>query len=70
MVWYFHLFKSCPQFVVTHTFKGFSVVNEADIFLQFPCFFYDPTNVGSLILVPLPFLNAACISRSSQFTYY
>ena len=34
-----------------HTVKGFSVVNEAavDIFLEFSCFFYDPTDVGNLI---------------------
>ena len=29
--------------------KGFSVVNEADVFLEFSCFFYDPTGVGNLI---------------------
>ena len=36
MVWYFHLFKNFPQFVVFHTVKGFSVVNEAevDVFLE------------------------------------
>ena len=35
MVWYFHLFKNFPQFVVIHTVKDFSIVNEAevDIFL-------------------------------------
>ena len=51
MVWYSHLFQNFPQFVVIHTVKGFSVVNEAevDIFLKFPCFFYDPTNVGNSI---------------------
>ena len=32
-----------------HTVKGFSVVNEADVFLEFPCFLYDPTDVGNLI---------------------
>ena len=34
-----------------HTVKGFHIVNEADIdvFLEFPCFLYDPTNVGDLI---------------------
>ena len=38
-------------FVVIHTVKGFSVVNEAevDVFLEFSCFFYDPTDVGNLI---------------------
>ena len=39
------------QFVVIHTVKGFSVVNEAkvDVFLEFSCFFYDPEGVGNLI---------------------
>ena len=34
-----------------HTFKGFSVVNEAEVdaFLEFPHFFYDPVNFGNLI---------------------
>ena len=51
VVWYSHLFKSFPQFVVIHTVKGFSIGNEAevDVFLEFPCFFYDPTEVGNLI---------------------
>ena len=51
MVWYFHLFKNFPQFVVIYTVKGFSVFNEAetDVFLEFCCFFYDPTGVGNLI---------------------
>ena len=44
-------FKNFPQFVVIHTVKGFSVVNEAEVHvsLEFSCFLYDPTNVGSLI---------------------
>ena len=51
MVWYSHLVKNFPQFVVIHTIKGFGIVNEAevDVFLEFSCLFYDPTNVGSLI---------------------
>ena len=49
MIWYFHLLKNFPQSVVIHTVKGFSVVNEADVFLEFSCFLYDPTNVGNLI---------------------
>ena len=32
-----------------HTVKGFSVVNEADVFLEFFCFFYDPMDVDNLI---------------------
>ena len=50
MVWYSHLFKNFPQFVVIHTVKGFSTVNEAeDVFPEFSTFLYDPVNVGNLI---------------------
>ena len=51
MVWYSHLSKSFPQFVVIHTVKDFSIVDETevDVFLEFPWFFCDPTNVGNLI---------------------
>ena len=49
MVWYSHFFKNFPQFVVIHTLKGFSVVNEAEVFLEFPCFLCDPVNVDNLI---------------------
>ena len=51
MVWYSHLFRNFPQFVVIHTVKGFSTVNEAevDVFLEFPCFSFDPMDVGNLI---------------------
>ena len=49
--WYSHLFKNFPEFVVIHTVKGFSVVNEAevDVFLEISCFFHDPADVGNLI---------------------
>ena len=49
VVWYSHLFKNFPQFFVIHTVKGFSIVNKADFFFQFPCLLYDPWNVGNLI---------------------
>ena len=51
MVWYSHLFKNFSQFVVIHKVKGFSVVNEseADVFLEFSCFFDDPMGIGNLI---------------------
>ena len=51
MVWYSHLSKSIPQFVMIHTVKGFSIVDETeiDVFLNFPCFLYNPANVGNLI---------------------
>ena len=51
MVWYSHLFKNYPQFVVIHTVKGFGVVNKAevDVFLELSSFFDDPADVGNLI---------------------
>ena len=53
VVWYSHLFKNFPQLVVIHTVKGVSIVNEAevDVFLEFPCLFYDPTDGGSFVEV-------------------
>ena len=51
MVWYFHLLKNFPQFIVVHTVEGFGTVNKAeiDVFLKISCFFYDPADVGNLI---------------------
>ena len=51
MIWYSHLLKNFPQFVVMHIVKGFSTVIEAevDVFLEFSCFFYDSTDVDNLI---------------------
>ena len=51
VIWYSHLLQNFPQFVVIHTVKGFSVVNEAelDVFLEFSCFFNDPADDGNLI---------------------
>ena len=51
MVWYSRLFQNFQQFIVIHTVKGFRVVNEAevDVFLEFSCFFHDPTDVDNLI---------------------
>ena len=46
--WYSHLLKNFPQFIVIHTVKGFSIVSKADGFLEFPCFFYGPVDVGNL----------------------
>ena len=51
MVWYSHLLKNFPQFVVIHTVKGFGIVNKAEVgvFLELSCFFNDPEDVGNLI---------------------
>jgi len=57
VVWYLHLFKNFPQFVVIHTVKGFSIINEAevDVSLEFSCFLHDPMNIGNLISGPSGF---------------
>ena len=51
VVWYSHVLKNFPQFVVIHTVKGFRVINKAeiDVFLELSCFFDDPADVGNLI---------------------
>ena len=49
MLWYSHLFKNFPQFVVIHTVKGFGVVNKADVFLEISSFFYDPMDVDNFV---------------------
>ena len=51
MVWYSHLLKNFPQFIVIHTVKGFGIVNKAeiDVFLELSCLFDDPLDVGNLI---------------------
>ena len=51
VVWYSHLLKNFPHFVVIHTVKSFGAVNKAevDVFLELSCFFYDPMDVGNLI---------------------
>ena len=51
MVWYSHVLKNFPQFIVIHTVKGFGIVNKAEtdvVFLDLSCFFDDPADVGNL----------------------
>ena len=59
---YSHLLKYFPQFVVIHTVKGFSEVNEGDVdvVLEFACFFYDLVYVGNLISGSLPRNSTHC----------
>ena len=51
VIWYSHLLKNFPQFVVIHTVKGFGIVSKAevDVFLELSCFFNDPMDIGNLI---------------------
>ena len=58
VILYSHLLKNLP--VVIYTFKGFGIVNEAEVvvFLEFSSFFYDPTDVGDLISGSSTFLGS------------
>ena len=66
VVWYSHLLKNFPQFVVIQTVKAFGVVNKAkvDVFMELFCFFDDPVDFGSLISG-----SSAFSKSSSRFTY-
>ena len=62
MVWYSHLFKNFPEFVVIHPMTmSFSIVNKAetDVFLELSCFFDNPTDFSNLIF------GSSAFSKSS-----
>ena len=65
MVWYSHLFKNLPQFVVIHTFKGFGIVNKAeiDVSLELSHFFDDSADVGNLISGSSAFSKSSLSAR-------
>ena len=65
MVWYSHLLKNFPQFVMVHTIKCSGVINKAevDVFLEFSCFFCDLTGVGNFVS------GSSAFSKSSLNTW-
>ena len=65
MVWYSYTLKNFPQFLVIHRVEGFSIASEGevDVFLEFSYFFYDPTDVGSLIS------GSSAFSKSSLYIW-
>ena len=66
LVWYSHLFRYSTVCFDPHS-QRFSVANEAEVdfffFLEFPCFFYDPTYVGHLIS------GSSAFSKSSLYIW-
>ena len=70
MVWYSHLLKNFPQFIVIHIVEVFGIINKAeiDVFLELSCFFVDPADFGNLISA------SSAFSKSSfnmwKFTYW
>ena len=72
VIWYSHLFKNFPKFVVIHTVKGFGVVSKAklNVFLELSCFSYDPKDTGNLNSDSSASSKSSLNTGSSQFTYY
>ena len=66
VVCYSHPLKNCPQFIVIHTIKGFSVVNEIEV----DVFSMIQQMLAIWSLVTLPFLNPVWTSGSSRFAYW
>ena len=71
VIWYSHLLKNFPQFVVIHTVKGFDVVNKAEVDFFWNSLPFSMIQQMSAIwsLVPLPFLKPVWASEISWFTY-
>ena len=69
IVWYSHLFKNLPQFVMSHTIKGFSIADETeiDVFWNSLNFSMIQRMLAIWPLVPRPFLNPTWTSESSRF---
>ena len=82
MVWYSHLFKNFPQFIVIHTVKGFGIVNkvEIDVFLELSCSFDDPedvvkqemarVNINMLGLSELKWTGIGKFNSDDRYIYY
>ena len=68
VVWYSHLLKNFPQFIVIHTVKGFGRVKKAeiDIFLELSCFFDNPADVDNLIAGSFAFSKTRKIFKEAQ----
>ena len=71
MVWYSYLLKNFLQLVVIHTVKQYSIVNEAevDVFLELPCFLYDPMNVNNLIPGSSAFSKSTLYIQKFMYLY-
>ena len=71
VVWYAHLLKNFPHFVVIYTVKAFDRVNktEIDAFLKLSYFFNDPVDVGNLISVSSGFFKSSLNIWKSWFIY-
>ena len=66
MVWYSHLLKNFPQFIVIHTIEGFGIVNKGKVyvFLELGCFINDPVDVRNLISGSSAFSKSSLVHSS------
>ena len=68
VAWYSQLFENFPQFVVIHTVKSLSIVNETGaVFLKSLVYFMIQRMLAIWSLVPLPFWNLASTSEKSVY---
>ena len=67
VVWYSHLLKNFPQFIVIHTVKGFGIVSkvEIDVFLELSCFFDDPVDGGCVLAI----VNSAAVNTGVHVSF-
>ena len=72
MVWYSHLLKNFPQFVMIYTVKGFGIGNKAetDVFLELSCFLDNPADVGNLISGSSAFSKISLHIWNYYYTFY
>ena len=63
MVWYFHLLKNFPQFVVIHMVKGFNIVNEQKVI-----FFWNPL-AFSMVQLSHPYMTIGKTIALTRWTY-
>ena len=57
------------QLVVIHRIRSLVNEVEVDVFLEFPCFFYDPADAGNLISYSSAFSKSSCTPESSWLIY-
>ena len=63
VIWYSHLLKSFPVCYDSHKEFSIAIEAEVDVFLEFPCFLYDPMDVGNLIF------GSSAFSKSNLYIW-
>ena len=63
VVCYSYLFKNFPVCCDSHKEFSIAIEAEVDVFLEFPCFLYDPMDVGNLIF------GSSAFSKSNLYIW-